>query len=154
MKDERGNQIRSGARAVAALAGVCALGGCVDMSKYNYFASHPVDETSPAAAQVNAALQTPGPYPKFSQIPPAPTDVRSVAAWRSAVQDVGARQRQATADAAAYPFTLSNSEAWAAQERAKIPSNEQNASTEDTSKSTEDYANKARARATPPSASQ
>jgi hypothetical protein len=154
MNGETRDRVRHGARAIAALAGVCALGGCVDMSKYNYFSTSPVDPASPAATQVNTALQTSGPYPKFSQIPPAPTDVRSVQAWRSAVQGVIADQRQAAASAAAYPFTLTDSEAWAAQQRAKIPTKEQSGPGQDTSKSTEDYANKARARATPPSASQ
>jgi hypothetical protein len=154
MNGETQNRVRHGARAIGALAGVCALSGCVDMSKYNYFSTAPVDRTSPAAAQVNAALQASGPYPKFSQIPPTPTDVRSDAAWRSAVQGVIADHRQAAASAAAYPFTLGDSEAWAAQQRAKIPPKEQSGPSQDTSKSSEDYAKKARARATPPSASQ
>lgn len=126
----------------------------MNLDKYNYFSHGGVDPASPVAAQVEAAAKAPGAYPKFSQIPPKPTDVRSIAAWRSAAQGVIADGRQTSAEARAYPFTLGDSDVWAAQQRAKIPPAEQTAPTQDSSKSSENYAKKARERATPPSASQ
>lgn len=154
MNGEAGHRGLHGVWAIAALACACGLGACVDVGKYNYFATTPVDPTSPVAAQVRAALAAPGPYPKFSEIPPAPMDVRPVSAWRQAAEGVIDQRKTADAEAAAYPFSLRDSEAWAAEQRAKIPADEQTAPSADASKSSEAYAKKERARATPPSAPQ
>jgi len=61
----------------------------------------------------------PLPLPTFASIPPAPTDVRPFTAWRAAIADTKAAGQQAFAEGEAGPWTLADSEAWAARARAE-----------------------------------
>ena len=69
-------------RCVALCLGTAVLTGCASV---NPFATAPVDPQSPAAKAVLEAARADRAYPKFSDIPPAPTDVRPPRAWAAAV---------------------------------------------------------------------
>ncbi len=138
-------------------AGLLALmaGGasaCAEAGKLNPLALGRIEPSSPVAADIETARRTPGPYPSFSRIPPAPTDVRPARAWRAAAYDAWGLKRRTEAEAAAIPFvlTVGEAEAWAEVERAKIPAAEMAAPTADASDQSEAFAAAERARATPP----
>lgn len=127
------------------------LAACADLPRIADLTPGGVDPQSKAAADVVAASRAPGAYPKFSDVPPVPTDVRPVSGWRTAVLETSALKRTTEAQAAAADFTLSDTEAFAAGERAKIPPEESAAPTAQAGADSEAFAAKARARATPPS---
>jgi len=122
------------------------LAGCASV---NPFATAPVDPQSPAAKAVLEAARADRAYPKFSDIPPAPTDVRPARAWAAAVADVEAARAHLYAETARGTWTLSETEAFAAKAQADVtpppvagaPAN------------TEAFARDARERATPPPSS-
>jgi hypothetical protein len=58
-------------------------------------------------------------YPTFKQVPPAPKDVRSIPAWRTAVVAVQKDGQQLAQQEAAQPWTLSGTDAFAARARAE-----------------------------------
>jgi hypothetical protein len=141
--------IRAAGAALALVAGA-SLGGCINLAKNNYFLPGGVDTRSPVAGQVQAAQHAPGPMPKFTQIPPMPTDIRPMSAWRASVGEVKAQKRQVDAAARTYPFALHDTEAFAQAARSRIPPNQAAAPTDDATKAAEDYAASVRGRATPP----
>jgi hypothetical protein len=106
--------------AVAALS----LWGCNTLAKNNYFLPGGVDERSAVAGQVRAAQHEQGPMPQFTDIPPAPTDVRPLFAWRQTVGEVLADKQATDAEIRAHPFMLEGTEAFAASAGAKIPPEE------------------------------
>ena len=135
-----------------ACAGLClALGGCMSMP-VSAFAPGGVDPNSSVAAEVAAAIQAPGPYPRFSQIPAMPKDVRPDTDWRKNVVSVWTAKRQLDAEAKALKFTLSNTENWAIAERAKINPADAAPPPADVTLDAETFAAAERARATPPPA--
>lgn len=130
-------------RSAALCLGLTALTGCANV---NPFATGAVDPLSPAAQAVLQAAQADRAYPKFSDIPPAPTDFRGPRAWAAAVSDVNAARADLYAKTAPETWTLSDTEAFAAKARSNVtpppvagaPAN------------TEAFAQEARERATPP----
>ncbi len=126
------------------------LAGCASGPVVTPFSVGPVDSRSPVAADVAEAAKAPGPYPRFSAVPPVPKDVRPAAAWKSAVIDAWSLKRATEAEAARIPFLLANTEAWAKTEHARIPQSELTAVSADEAASSEAYAAAQRARATPP----
>ncbi len=139
------SRILSAAAAIAATS----VAGCIDLQKNNYFLPGGVDQSSPVAGQIAEAQRAPGPIPKFSDIPPAPTDVRPLSAWRAAVSETLAEKRTVDADNSTYPYTLANTEAFAQAARASIPA-EEAAAPSDATPAAEAYANARRSRANPP----
>jgi hypothetical protein len=137
------------AGAMLLLIAGASLAGCNTLARNNYYLPGGIDQQSAVAAQVKAAQQTPGPYPKFSQIPALPKDVRPISAWRASVTEALGEKHQVDAAVAAYPYTLQNTEAFAADQRARIPAAEA-APSSDASSATDAYAAKVRARATTP----
>ena len=133
-------------RCVALCLGTAVLTGCASV---NPFATAPVDPQSPAAKAVLEVARADRAYPKFSDIPPAPTDVRPPRAWAAAVADVEAARANLYAETAPATWTLSETEAFAARALADVspppvagaPAN------------TEAFARDARERATPPPSS-
>lgn len=105
----------------------------------------PPPARSSLAVEAIAAAQKPAPYPSFKSIPSPPTDLRPVKAWRAAVLDTKAAGARIAELAAREPWTLSGSEAWAAEARreAKPPPPM-------TQEDTADFVAAMRARATPP----
>ena len=138
-------------RLLACAGASSILAACATGSVLSNMGPAPVDARSTAAADVAAASRSPGPYPRFSKVPPAPTDVRPIEGWRSAVVDASALKRQTEVDAAAVPFTLTDTETFAATERAKIPAEQAAPPAADATQDSEAFAAAARARATPPS---
>jgi len=133
-----------------AMGAAILVAGCVDTRALNPLAVSGVNPDSTISAEVVAAQHIPGPYPHFSQIPPPPTDVRAVPAWREAVITEWGQKRQTERQAAAIPFTLANTEAWAERSRAKIPASERSQPEPSVAEQSEAYAAAQRARATPP----
>ena len=127
-----------------------AVGGCAHLPTVNPFAAGGVNPDSTVAAEVVAASRAPGVYPRFSEIPALPTDVRPVPAWRSAVLSEWNQKRQTERQAAALNFTLANTEAWAESTRRHIPPSEMSQPTPSAADQTEAFAAAERARATPP----
>jgi hypothetical protein len=140
--------IRPAAAMLVLIAGA-SLSGCDTLAKNNYFLPGGIDQQSAVAAQVRAAQQAPGPYPKFSQIPPVPTDVRPISAWRASVTGALAEKREVDAAAAAYPYSLHDTQAFADAQHARIPPAQAAPSTDATS-AADAYAASVRARATRP----
>jgi hypothetical protein len=126
------------------------LSACAATPVRNPFVAGGVNPDSSVSAEVVAATHAPGSYPRFSQIPIVPTDVRPVPAWRAAVVSEWGQKRQTEHQAAAIPFTLANTEAWAQKTRSKIPANQTTPSSPDVPASIEAFAASERARATPP----
>jgi len=138
-------------RLCAGLALAALLGGCATGAK-NPFALGGVDPTSPVAAEVRAASASPGPYPRFVDIPARPKDVRTYQAWKEAVLSEMSLKRQTEAEAAAIPFTLNNTEGFAATTRARVlPQFSQQAPADERAQA-EAFAAAQAARATPPPA--
>jgi hypothetical protein len=138
-------------RLLACAGAASMIAACASLPRLSDLTPRAVDPQSAAAADVIAATKTPGDYPKFSEVPPAPNDVRPVSGWRAAVLDEKALKASTEAQVAAVPFTLSDTEGFAAAERAKIPADEAVAPTSTANEDTESFAAAARARATPPS---
>jgi hypothetical protein len=138
-------------RLLACAGASSILAACATGSALSSMRPAPVDSRSTAAADVAAASKSPGPYPRFSKVPPVPTDVRPTAGWRAAVLDAAALKRQTEVDVAAVPFTLTDTDAFAATERAKIPPEQTAPPAADAAQDSEAFAAAARARATPPS---
>ncbi len=133
-------------RAAALCLGAMMVAGCAGPSP---FAEGPVDLKSPAAQAILEASLAERAYPRFSDIPPAPTDMRGPRAWAMAVTEVEAARARLYADTAPETWTLSDTAAFAAQAQARVepppiagaPAN------------TEGFARDARERATPPPSS-
>ncbi len=150
MAATRTNGLIFGARLIAC-AGLCGLlGACVTMPSVSALTPGGVDPNSSVAAEVAAAIQAPGPYPRFSQIPSMPKDVRADTEWRKDVVSVWSAKRQLDAEAKALKFTLTNSEGWAVAERAKINPADATPPPLDATLDAETFAAAERARATPP----
>jgi hypothetical protein len=126
------------------------LGGCVSVSKIDPFASGAVDPTSAVAEQVRQAPNTPGGYPRFKDVPPAPTDLRTPGDWRAAVTDTWRIKLATETTAQRIPFSLSDSEDWAKTRRAMIPADQTAPAPSDSAAQSDAYAQALRERATPP----
>ena len=109
----------------------------------------PTMHPNPATEQAIAEASKDAPYPTFAQIPPLPTDVRTIAGWKASVTSIKAEGAQMSEMAAAEPWTLGDTDNWAAQERAEAapPPQITQASSE---ADTEAFAAAMRARAMPP----
>jgi hypothetical protein len=136
--------------AILGLGGALLLGGCINAPNEKMLALGGVDPNSAVAAEVEAASRSPGPYPKLSKIPSAPTDVRPVGAWKAAVTSEWAAKKQLEASAAAIPFTLNNTEQYAAATRARISPELAVQAPADAEAQAQAFADAERARATPP----
>jgi hypothetical protein len=75
-------------------------------------------QPSPVTTAAIAGAEARAPYPSFASIPAFPKDVRSVAAWKASVISIKAEGADLVRLIAAEPWTLNNTEAWAADERA------------------------------------
>jgi hypothetical protein len=133
-----------------ALAAGCATSACAGVSKLDFGSRATVDPSSPLAAEVQAASRAKEAYPRFADVPPAPTDVRPASAWSRNIYDTLQLRRQQSALAALYPQTLFGTDAWAKATRAEAvapPTPREAAAVE---APTEAYAKSLRERATPP----
>lgn len=110
----------------------------------------PIDQKSPAAAAVANVLNAPGEYPTFASIPDAPTDLRTAEDYRADVQ--GQNETAAALAAAVAPstWTLSETDAFAAQAMADAKVGTVTAPTDAEVADSEAYARALRAKASPP----
>ena len=111
--------------------------------------SPPPLHPNPATERAIAEASKDAPYPTFAQIPPLPTDVRSVAAWKASVTSLKAEGAELAEAAAAEPWTLGDTEGWAEQERAAAAPPPP-VTTASSPADTEAFAAAMRARAIPP----
>jgi hypothetical protein len=78
----------------------------------------PPPEPSPVTTAAIATAEAPTGYPSLASIPAFPKDVRPLAAWKASVLSIKADGAHLLRLIAAQPWTLANTEAWAADERA------------------------------------
>jgi hypothetical protein len=135
---------RAAARIALCLGAGAALSGC---APGNPFATGPVDPSSPVAAEVTKAVRSNRAYPTFAQIPPAPTDVRPVEGWASAVGDVKSARADLDRQTAPQTWTLQRTEAFAASAQAAVGQDDGPAAREG---DTEAFTRRSQERATPP----
>lgn len=103
------------ARIVACAGAAAALSGCV-----HPIAETKVDPTSPVAPYVaEAARQNTG-YPKFSDIPPMPKDVRPPAGYRARVQALETERADLEQQTAANTWTLGNTMSFATRAQREV----------------------------------
>lgn len=136
---------------LALLAGAAMmLTACQAVAELEPGADAQIDPNSPAAEIVARAAAEPGEWPTFADIPEIPADVRNSEAWRAAVQDQEAEGLYTARNAADDTWSLSGSEAFAAEQRAKVAEVNVHAPTAAEIAESEAYARALRARATPP----
>jgi hypothetical protein len=99
---------------------------------------------------VAAAVADPGARPTFASIPEIPTDVRAAPAWRQAVEDQEADRLFTQRNVAEDNWSLSETEAFAADLRAWVAEVDVHAPTDAEMAESDAYARALRARATPP----
>jgi hypothetical protein len=87
-------------------------------------------------------------YPSFASVPPLPKDVRSLKDWKTSVTTTQAEGVRLTREAAAEPWTLGDTDGWAARERSQAIAPPP--ITAPSESDTEAFAAAMRARATPP----
>jgi hypothetical protein len=78
----------------------------------------PPAQRSPITTAAIASAEAPAAYPSFASIPTYPKDLRPLSAWKSAIVSIQTAGVVLTERAAAEPWTLANTEVWAADERA------------------------------------
>jgi len=140
------NFMNAGNRKIAArLLGVASMAalacGCVGP-----IASAKVDPSSPIAGEVARLATADKDYPRFSEIPPKPTDVRSPRVYGERAQAVEAAAAQLDAATAPNTWTLSATSSFAARAQADAGP----ALGAPTNADTEAFAKSVRKRATPP----
>lgn len=121
------------------------LAGCMGS---NPFARAQVDPASPVAAEVTRVAKTRGEFPKFTDIPPVPTDQRPARAFgvqADQLETAAAKLERETADST---WTLSNTQAFAT--RAQREAGPAATSDESSRAAAEAFAKQIRERATPP----
>lgn len=104
---------------------------------------------NPVTLQAMAEAAKSAPFPTFAQVPPLPKDVRSMAAWKASVLSLKAQGAELTQMAAAEPWTLGDTEAWAERQRAAAAPPPP-VTTASSQAETEAFAAAMRARAIPP----
>ena len=110
-----------------------------------------MDPKSPVYQDVMNATQHPGPYPKFSDIPPIPTDLRTTQQWAVAVADVKQDRAGLESGVAALPPAPTDAEAFAANAKKEVqPPAAADAAPPDDATQSQAYAASLRQRATPP----
>ena len=105
-----------------------------------------IDPASPIAPEAAKVLAAKRPYPTFSQIPPAPKDVRPARAYAAAAADTQAAADKLERETAPGTWTLTGTDRFAGAAQRQAGAEPDPASGEDT----EDFARKLRERATPP----
>lgn len=131
--------------AIALIAGA-ALAACAPLG----LKPDPVDQTSAVAAKVKEASRADLPTPKFSDVPPRPTDVRTAETYKSQVQGaVVARRGLERWIETNPPLTTDSTEAFAARAQAAVAPAQASSPSEGTA-DTEAFAERARERAAPP----
>ena len=111
----------------------------------------PVDPRSPAGPAIQSVLQSPGGFPSFSAIPPAPTDLASAGQLKVTVEAEQAAGLAVRAQAAPDTWTLDSTDAFAARAVADANAGGIHPPTAAEIAESEAFAKAMRARAKPPS---
>jgi hypothetical protein len=135
--------------AVLVLAGAGLAAPAVAQPKPKPTLNLPPAYPNPVTQQAIAAARQTAPLPTFAQIPPIPKDVRSTAQWKASVTGLKAQGAQLTQLAASEPWTLGDTDAWAASKRAEAEPPAP-VTTPSSQADTEAFAAAMRARAMPP----
>ena len=136
---------------MALFGAAASLAGCSLPSQVAGFRSPSVDPASPVYHDVMYATRHPGPYPKFSDIPPIPTDVRPVSAWAQAMASIEQDKVQIDSAVASLPPAPTDTEAFAANARSQAqPPAVADAAPPGGADQSQAYAESLRQRATPP----
>jgi hypothetical protein len=107
--------------AAATLAGCAQVrSGAQDLVEATHIAPLPIDPSSPVAADVGRAEQGVGPVPTFASMPPKPTDIRPADAYKQNVVAIVGDRRELTRWEAAHPPLVSDTDAFAVAQRAKL----------------------------------
>jgi len=109
-----------------------------------------MDAASPLAAQSAAVSREAGAYPRFSDIPAIPGDLRPGEAWARDVASITATREQIAAETAPSTFSLRDTETFAAATRARMGASGGVPDEAATRASADAFARAVRARATPP----
>jgi len=144
MKPPRFNIATAGRmlRPLAIIGGCATLAGCISAP----FTSAKVDPASPVAAEVAKAARAGHAYPKFSDIPAIPADVRPLRAFGQAAQQVKLAGDRLVAATAPGTWTLTGTESFASEARRQTPDLPPSERASDP----EAFARELRERATPP----
>lgn len=150
MNDDRRKFRRQTQNPLLCAAGALVLASCAGLPEAGPFVDATIDPRSPAAAAVAREAAAPGAYPTFADIPPVPTDVRSPAQWRQAVDALTGERQALLANTAPATFSLHDTDAFAARMRAAVNVQPGDVPTEAQMAETEAFARRMRQRATPP----
>ena len=130
-----------------AAASLCA---CQAPKQAAGFHTAAVDPASPVYQDVMNAERHPGAFPRFSEIPKTPADIRPVSAWAAAVAGIKADKASLDSGVEALPPAPADTESFAANARTQTRAPDLPAPSADTSAETHDFAQSLKARATPP----
>lgn len=142
----------NGATRILSLSGLAALAvglsACANLERV----TAPTDRTvsSPAAAEIARVEAEPTAWPTFSEIPAAPSDIRSSAEWRASIASLTNAGRQVAAAGAESAFALHDSEGFAAGVVAGLDRRAARPVTDAERSESQAFVNAAKARATPP----
>jgi len=137
-----GHALRTGGLIGCLVAGA-GVAGCASP-----FAPAPIDKASAAAPEITALAHSSKPFPTFSQIPAAPSDVRADRAWGKAAADLEAQSAELSRATAPGTWSLNGTSGFA--QKAQADAGPGVTGPESTTADTEAFAKQARARATPP----
>ncbi len=126
---------------LAPMATACMLLGACSTP----FGPAKVDASSPVAAEVAKLAESRKAYPRFSDIPKVPTDMRPVRQFGQAADQLELAKADLVARTGPETWTLTGGEDFAEKARAAVP-----AAGPVTSPDSEAYARELRERATPP----
>jgi hypothetical protein len=130
------------ARILGVASAAALLAGCAGFS----VASVKVDPSSPVAPEVAKVASAQKTYPKFSDIPPTPTDVRPARLYGQRAAQLENARAQLDAATAPNTWTLGNTQDFTASARTQAGPDYDAAS----ASQAEAFANTIRKRATPP----
>ena len=103
----------------AALVLSAAVGGCANIDRA--IQPPPVNPSSPIAGYAERVSHENFPTPTFSEVPPAPIDVRPASGYKAVVTEEVQNRRDLAAWQAAHQPPPSDTAAWAELQRRKIP---------------------------------
>jgi len=147
--DTHNSRMKSGRLLLAAAAGF-VVSGCMSLPAVEPYGEAPIDARSPAAAAVAEQAAAANLWPTFAGIPQNPDDVRAPAEWGAAVTATEADRQQLLAQTAPSTFSLSGTEAFAQNVRARVGFDPADVPTAADTAEAEAWAAAMRARATPP----
>lgn len=131
-------------RLIGGLSGCAVIGGLLAGCVGDPVRSARINPASPIAAEATQMVRSNRHWPSFSQIPPAPTDVRAPQAFGVAASDIQSAGERLEKETGPDSWSLTGTDRFAARANAQASDD----SVE--SRDTDAFARSARERATPP----